>query len=91
MKIVDGRGMPLGITTKSVNHSERTLGNCTHAALSFDPIGEDVLITGAGSIGIMALAIAGHVGSRHVVITDVNDYQLELARRTRLKRPIFSY
>jgi len=57
------------------------LGNATHAALSFDLVGEDVLITGAGPIGIMAVAIARHVGARHVVITDVNDYRLELARR----------
>jgi threonine 3-dehydrogenase len=57
------------------------LGNATHAALSFDLVGEDVLITGAGPIGIMAVAIARHVGARHVVITDVNDYRLALARR----------
>jgi threonine 3-dehydrogenase len=57
------------------------LGNATHAALSFDLVGEDVLITGAGPIGIMATAIARHVGARHVVITDVNDYRLDLARR----------
>jgi len=57
------------------------LGNATHAALSFDLVGEDVLITGAGPIGVMAVAIARHVGARHVVITDVNDYRLELARK----------
>ncbi len=57
------------------------LGNATHTALSFDLVGEDVLITGAGPIGIMAVAIARHVGARHVVVTDVNDYRLELARR----------
>lgn len=56
------------------------LGNATHTALSFDLVGEDVLITGAGPIGIMAVAIAKHAGARHVVITDVNDYRLELAR-----------
>jgi threonine 3-dehydrogenase len=55
-------------------------GNATHTALSFDLVGEDVLITGAGPIGIMAVAIARHVGARHVVITDVNEYRLELAR-----------
>lgn len=55
-------------------------GNAVHTALSFDLVGEDVLITGAGPIGIMAVAIAKHVGARHVVITDVNDYRLELAR-----------
>lgn len=57
------------------------LGNATHTALSFDLVGEDVLITGAGPIGIMAVAIARYAGARHVVITDVNDYRLELARK----------
>ncbi|MFB3063191.1 MAG: L-threonine 3-dehydrogenase [Gammaproteobacteria bacterium] len=57
------------------------LGNATHTALSFDLVGEDVLITGAGPIGIMAVAIARHAGARHVVITDVNDYRLDLARK----------
>jgi len=56
-------------------------GNATHTALSFDMIGEDILITGAGPIGIMAVAIAKFCGARHVVITDVNDYRLDLARR----------
>jgi threonine 3-dehydrogenase len=56
------------------------LGNATHTALSFDLVGEDVLITGAGPIGIMAVAIARYAGARHVVITDINDYRLELAR-----------
>ena len=56
------------------------LGNATHAALSFNMVGEDVLITGAGPIGIMAVAIARFIGARHVVITDVNDYRLDLAR-----------
>ena len=56
------------------------LGNAVHTALSFDLVGEDVLITGAGPIGIMAVAICRHVGARHVVITDVNDYRLDLAR-----------
>lgn len=56
-------------------------GNATHTALSFNLVGEDVLITGAGPIGIMAVAIARHVGARNVVITDVNDYRLDLARR----------
>lgn len=56
------------------------LGNAVHTALSFDLVGEDVLITGAGPIGIMAVAICKHVGARHVVITDINDYRLELAR-----------
>ena len=55
------------------------LGNAVHTALSFDLIGEDVLITGAGPIGIMAGAIARHVGARNVVITDVNQARLDLA------------
>lgn len=55
------------------------LGNAVHTALSFDLVGEDVLITGAGPIGIMAGAVARHVGARHVVITDVNPARLELA------------
>lgn len=54
-------------------------GNATHCALSFDLVGEDVLITGAGPIGIMAAGIARHIGARHVVVTDVNDYRLRLA------------
>ena len=55
-------------------------GNAVHTALSFDLVGEDVLITGAGPIGCMAVAICQHVGARHVVITDVNDFRLDLAR-----------
>lgn len=55
------------------------LGNSAHTALSFDLLGEDVLITGAGPIGIMAVAISRHAGARHIVITDVNPYRLELA------------
>ena len=54
-------------------------GNAAHTALSFDLVGEDVLITGAGPIGIMAAALARRIGARHVVITDVNDYRLKLA------------
>jgi threonine 3-dehydrogenase len=57
------------------------LGNATHTALSFDLLGEDVLITGAGPIGCMAAAIAKHAGARYVVVTDVIPYRLELARR----------
>jgi threonine 3-dehydrogenase len=57
------------------------LGNATHSALSFNLLGEDVLITGAGPIGIMAAAIAKHCGARHVVITDVNPYRLDLAKK----------
>lgn len=57
------------------------LGNATHTALSFEVTGEDVLITGAGPIGMMAAAIACHAGARHVVITDRNDSRLELAKK----------
>ncbi len=57
------------------------LGNATHTALVFNVVGEDVLITGAGPIGIMAVAIARHCGARHIVITDVNDYRLALAAK----------
>ena len=56
-------------------------GNATHTALSFDLVGEDVLITGAGPIGVMAAAIARFAGARHVVVTDINDYRLGLARK----------
>lgn len=56
------------------------LGNAVHTALAFNLVGEDVLITGAGPIGIMAAAICRHVGAKHVVITDVNDYRLNLVR-----------
>ena len=56
-------------------------GNATHSALSFPVLGEDVLITGAGPIGIMSAAIVKHAGARHVVISDVNPYRLELARK----------
>ncbi len=57
------------------------LGNATHTALSFDVLGEDVLITGAGPIGCMAAAIAKHAGARYVVVTDVNPYRLDLAKK----------
>ncbi len=57
------------------------LGNAVHTALSFDLVGEDVLITGAGPIGCMAAAIARFVGARYVVVTDVNEYRLDLARK----------
>ena len=57
------------------------LGNAVHTALSFDLVGEDVLVTGAGPIGIMAAAVARHVGARNVVITDVNPERLALAER----------
>ncbi|MFD1381832.1 L-threonine 3-dehydrogenase [Rhodanobacter aciditrophus] len=63
-------------------------GNATHTALSFDLVGEDVLITGAGPIGAMAAAIAKHVGARNVVITDVNDYRLSLAKQLGATRTV---
>lgn len=63
-------------------------GNAVHTALSFDLVGEDVLITGAGPIGIMAAAICRHVGARHVVITDVNQYRLDLARKMGVTRAV---
>ncbi len=64
------------------------LGNAVHTALSFDLVGEDVLITGAGPIGIMAAAVARHVGARHVAITDVNPERLALAERVANVRPV---
>ena len=64
------------------------LGNAVHTTLSFDLVGEDVLITGAGPIGIMATAIARHVGARFVVVTDVNEYRLELARKMGATRAV---
>lgn len=57
------------------------LGNATHAALSFDLVGEDILITGAGPVGLMACAIARHVGARNVVVSDINPYRVELAKK----------
>ena len=63
------------------SRSSIPFGNAVHTALSFDVLGEDVLITGAGPIGIMAAAVVRHAGARYVVVTDVNPYRLELARR----------
>ncbi|MEX1056849.1 MAG: L-threonine 3-dehydrogenase [Natronospirillum sp.] len=63
-------------------------GNAVHTALTYDLVGEDVLITGAGPIGIMAAAVARHVGARHVVITDVNDYRLALASQMGASRTV---
>ncbi|WP_218354375.1 L-threonine 3-dehydrogenase [Alteromonas lipotrueiana] len=63
-------------------------GNAVHTALSFDLVGEDVLITGAGPIGIMAAAVARHVGARHVVITDINPFRLELAEKMGATRTV---
>ena len=64
------------------------LGNAIHTALSFDLTGEDVLISGAGPIGLMAAAVCRHVGARHVVISDINEYRLELARGMGVTRAI---
>lgn len=64
------------------------LGNATHTALSFDLVGEDVLITGSGPIGIMAAGIARHVGARYVVVTDINDYRLGLAKQMGATRAV---
>lgn len=63
-------------------------GNACHTALSFPVLGEDVLITGAGPIGIMASAVVRHAGARHVVVTDVNPYRLELARKMGVTRAV---
>lgn len=63
-------------------------GNAVHTALSFDLVGEDVLITGAGPIGIMAVAICRHVGARHIVITDINPYRLKLAAQMGATRAV---
>ena len=63
-------------------------GNAVHTALSFDLVGEDVLVSGAGPIGIMAAAVAKHVGARNVVITDVNEYRLSLARKMGVTRAV---
>ncbi len=63
-------------------------GNAVHTALSFDAVGEDVLITGAGPIGIMAAAVAKHAGARYVIITDVNDYRLNIARQMGATRAV---
>ena len=64
------------------------LGNAVHSALSFDLVGEDVLITGAGPIGVMAAAVARHAGARHVVVTDINPYRLALAEKLGATRAV---
>ena len=63
-------------------------GNAVHTALSFPVLGEDVLVTGAGPIGIMGAAVAAHAGARYTVITDVNPYRLELARKMGVTRAV---
>ncbi|MBR5291534.1 MAG: L-threonine 3-dehydrogenase [Clostridia bacterium] len=72
--------IPAGIDEDVVSFFD-ALGNATHTALMFDVIGEDVLITGAGPIGMMATAICRRNGARSVVVTDVNDYRLDMAKR----------
>lgn len=79
--------LPDGISDETASFFD-PLGNAVHTALSFDLVGEDVLITGAGPIGAMAAAIARHVGARHVVVTDLNDYRLDLARKMGATRAI---
>lgn len=64
------------------------LGNAVHTTLAFDIIGEDVLITGAGPIGMMATAIAKHVGARRIVITDVNEFRLKMAKKMGATRTV---
>ncbi|VEB03736.1 L-threonine 3-dehydrogenase [Klebsiella pneumoniae] len=67
--------------------STRSATRCT-PRFSFDLVGEDVLVSGAGPIGVMAAAVAKHVGARNVVITDVNEYRLELARKMGVTRAV---
>ncbi len=71
--------MPAGVPSELAAFFD-PFGNAAHCALSFDLVGEDVLITGAGPIGVIAAGICRHVGARHVVVTDLNDYRLRLAR-----------
>ncbi|MBN2287173.1 MAG: L-threonine 3-dehydrogenase [Tissierellales bacterium] len=73
--------VPKGNISKDIISIFDPLGNAVHTALSFDVLGEDVLITGAGPIGAMAAAIVKHAGARHVVVTDVNQYRLDLAKK----------
>src|SRR2546426_12251882 len=64
------------------------LGNAVHTALAFPVLGEDVLVTGAGPIGLMAAAVVRHAGARYVVVTDVNEYRLDLARKMGVTLPV---
>jgi len=64
------------------------LGNATHTALSFDLVGEDVLVTGAGPIGLMGALIARHIGARKIVITDISDYRLDLAKKIGIQHTV---
>ena len=95
------RGIPIAIPETNVWHCDPNiplevlscfdpLGNAVHTALSFDVLGEDVLITGAGPIGCMAAAVARHAGARYVVVTDVNPYRLDLARNSARPTPSMS-
>ena len=81
----DGPHAKVGTDEQSVLRDVQSifdpLGNAVHTALSFDLLGEDVLVTGAGPIGCMAAAVARHAGARYVVVTDVNPYRLELAKK----------
>ncbi|MFZ4738639.1 MAG: L-threonine 3-dehydrogenase [Bradymonadia bacterium] len=79
--------LPEGVSDEVASFLD-PLGNATHTALSFDLVGEDVLITGAGPIGVMAVAICKHAGARHVVITDVNPFRLDLARQMGATRAV---
>jgi threonine 3-dehydrogenase len=79
--------IPDGITDDEASILD-PFGNAVHTALSFDLVGEDVLVTGAGPIGIMGAVVAVHVGARHVVITDVNEYRLKLAGRLGIRNVV---
>jgi threonine 3-dehydrogenase len=79
--------VPAGISDEVASFFD-PLGNAVHTALSFDLVGEDVLITGAGPIGVMAAAVCAHVGARHIVVTDVNEYRLDLARKLGATRTV---
>jgi threonine 3-dehydrogenase len=94
-----GEPQDAGSTSQSIAERKKSLGrdiqsifdpfgNAVHTALSFDLLGEDVLITGAGPIGIMAVAIAKHAGARYVVVTDVNPYRLDLAKKMGATRAV---
>ncbi|MFA6093695.1 MAG: L-threonine 3-dehydrogenase [Elusimicrobiota bacterium] len=79
--------IPEGVTDDEASILD-PLGNAVHTALSYDLVGEDVLVAGAGPIGIMGAVVARHVGARHVVITDINEYRLDLARKLGVKNAV---
>jgi threonine 3-dehydrogenase len=89
LKLPAGNAFPIprGISDDEASILD-PLGNAVHTALSFDLVGEDVLVTGAGPIGIMAATVAKHVGARNVVITDLNEYRLELAQKLGIKHAV---